>query len=176
MSPPDLTRPLAQLLSDSRLRHDFSRDPATVVDRLALPPASIAALQEIDTGLLERQARSLLGKRRFKVTQILPRTWQHLGDDATDLFKEYALEAPWPTGHRRHLLDAAAFCSFWGYEPIRLNRPVSGSRPVAGGLFWLVSMVVGDVDFWCYSVEEKASGVGWFPPVVVTRAPSTDIT
>ena len=112
MSQPDLTRPLAQLLSDSRLRREFIRDPAGVANRLALPPASIASLQEIDTGLLEQQARSLLGKRRFEVAAILPRTWQHLGDDAIGLFEEYALEAPWPTGHRRHLLDAAAFCSF----------------------------------------------------------------
>ena len=132
MSQPDLTRPLAQLLSDSRLRHEFIRDPAGVADRLALPPASIASLQEIDTGLLERQARSLLGKRRFEIAEILPQTWQHLGDDATDLFDEYALEAPWPTGHRRHLLDAAAFCSFLGeradsVESARI-RFTSGSR------------------------------------------------
>ncbi|MCH2203642.1 MAG: hypothetical protein MK102_16865 [Fuerstiella sp.] len=114
MSQPDLTRPLAKLLSDSRLRHEFIRDPAGVAHRLAFSPATIASLQELDTRLLEQQARSLLGKRRFEVSRILPRTWHHLGDDAPDLFNEFALEAAWPTGHRRHLLDAAAFCIFLG--------------------------------------------------------------
>ena len=141
MSPPDLTRPLARLLSDSRLRHEFFRDPAGVADRLALPAASIASLQTIDMGLLERQARSLVGKRRFAVTGIIPRTWQHLGNAAGDLFNEYALEATWPTGHRRHLSDAAAFCSFLGdrADPIESAR----IRFTSGGRWFVLARVNG---------------------------------
>jgi len=93
VSPSDLTRPLVRLLSDTRLRHEFRHDPAGVARRLSVPDANLAALLAIDRKLLERQARSLLGKRRFEVAKILPCTWIRLGDGASRIFNDYVLEA-----------------------------------------------------------------------------------
>lgn len=103
---------LAALLSDDQLRAQFVRDKSEVAKQLGMAEADKSLLMELDVEQLEQQAQCLLLKRQSEAADHLPRTWKQLGADGSRLFQEYAKEAAWPAGHRRHTLDALAFCEF----------------------------------------------------------------
>jgi hypothetical protein len=107
----ELTVALTRLLSDCALRRRFAADRAQVAVELGLRSDDAAILAGIDPSTLDRQARSLVGKRRSEVARIAPRTWNLLGATGREIFTEYASEH-WPEGHRRHPHDALAFLRF----------------------------------------------------------------
>jgi hypothetical protein len=107
----DLTSALARLLSDASLRNDFVRDPTGVAHVLDVAESHRVTFCSMQAEQLEAQARVLVGKRFHAVGSLLPRTFARLGDRARDLFEAHAASF-WPTGHRRHLEDAAAFGDF----------------------------------------------------------------
>ena len=105
----DLTTALGRLLSDSALRRAHARDPAGVALRLGVCVAHLEPFLGLDCDGVEMQAQALIAKRYHEAAIFLPVTISRLGDEARTRFFEYA-DGAWPTGHRRHLEDAAAFC------------------------------------------------------------------
>ncbi len=107
----DLTTALGRLLSDAALRREHVRDPRALARRLEVDAAHLAAFLGLDRDGLEIQAETLIAKRFHEVAGMLPETTARLGATARARFFEFA-ETAWPTGHRRHLADAVAFCRF----------------------------------------------------------------
>ena len=106
----DFTAALAQLLSNAPLRQAFELDRLAAARKLAVCDEDVGAFMALDQHALQIQAGALLNKRRSEVAKILPATFKML-PDAELLFLDYA-ESHWPTGHRRHLEDAAFFCRY----------------------------------------------------------------
>ena len=105
----ELTNALGRLLSDRFLREIFRRDPQEAARRLNLDPQDGEALRTLDPDGLDAQAQTLLNKRCWEVSRLIPRTFKTLGKDARRRFLVYA-ESYWPVGHKRHIDDALTFC------------------------------------------------------------------
>jgi hypothetical protein len=112
-APVDFTSLLARLLSDSVLRREFARDRERTAKKLSVNADIRKALASLDPECLNRQAETLLRKRWFEISQLLPVTCAELSarPEHWALFVEYA-ETFWPEGHRRHLEDTLAFGRF----------------------------------------------------------------
>ncbi|MDP6442676.1 MAG: hypothetical protein QGG36_33020 [Pirellulaceae bacterium] len=106
----DYTAALAQLLTNPELRAAHHADPQSVCRDLALDADDAQTIVGLDPGDVERQARLLIHKRFFEIQSFLPRTLSEL-DSARGHFERFAATY-WPTSHRRHLLDAAAFAQY----------------------------------------------------------------
>lgn len=106
----DAVEALALLLHDRRLRNCFAEDPYRAARMMGLPAEQIAAFVNVSISQLNEQADSLLRKRMTEVAKLIPETWKRLGVNARSTFLAYAEHAPWPRGHRRHWIDADAFC------------------------------------------------------------------
>lgn len=103
---------LTQLLSDPTLRQRFETDPCAVVDELGVSSEDAKLLRKLDSQKLQEQAQGLMHKRHSEVARLMPITWLRLSDDSGKLFRDYAESTPWPSGHQRHLNDAAGFSEF----------------------------------------------------------------
>lgn len=108
MPPLDLLTAQGRLLTDSKLRARFGRDPRSAAREIELREADLPSFLALDRGGLEAQARTLIAKRLHEVSQLLPETIQRLEADAQRSFFAYA-ETYWPRGHKRHLDDALNF-------------------------------------------------------------------
>lgn len=107
----NLTTALARLLTDPQLRQQFRHDRQLVVEQFGIKDPDRAALIAMDIDDLDRQAVGLLNKRFYEIRRLIPRTIDRLGPDARATFDRYAVDH-WPTGHRRHWIDAAKFCEW----------------------------------------------------------------
>ena len=105
----ELTNALGRLLSDRSLREIFRRDPQEAARRLDLDPQDGEALRSVDAAGLDAQAQTLLNKRCWEVSRLIPRTFKTLGNDARRRFLDFA-ESYWPVGHKKHVDDALGFC------------------------------------------------------------------
>ncbi len=108
--PIDWVTAQARLLSDSTLRAEFQNDPGGVANQLGIPIEEQPDFLKLDPAQLEAQANGLITKRMQEVRQLLPLTFENLGNRGEKLFLDYA-ESYWPEGHHRHLLDAIQFAS-----------------------------------------------------------------
>src|SRR5262245_47434545 len=99
---------LGRLLRDPVLRLQFRGEPAAAVRALELRESDRHRVLGVDADQLDRQAEELLRKRFHEVARLMPRTIERLGADAYDEFERYAI-GYWPSGHRRHVDDAARF-------------------------------------------------------------------
>ena len=133
MSGTDLTAALAKLLSDRNLRQQFQQDRNAAAKMLDVHEADLAGFLALDEAALEAQAVGLLDKRFHEVQGMAPHTVRLLGGRALEIFREYA-SGYWPTGHRRHLLDAFHFCTC-----IREARPDKVCQAELDWLSFLVS-------------------------------------
>ncbi len=130
-----LTIAIAHLLSDRRLRLEFSQDRLRVAAALDLPPADRDLLIAIDVASLNQQADALVAKRRAEVARIIPETWTRLGPEARACFDDFAVTC-WPSGHLRHPHDALAFLEHLTsrnlpcdrIEKLRLETRLSNAR------------------------------------------------
>ena len=113
----DLVTAIGKLLSDRELRAQFARDPADAAQQFGLSAHDARSLAAVELADLERQAEGLIAKRLHEVRKLLPETMQSLGDEGAELFRYYALTI-WPTGHRRHALDADGFLRFLAQNKI----------------------------------------------------------
>ncbi len=68
---------------------------------------------------LETQSQCLFGKRLHELRFFVPNTVEALGEELWPVFEDYA-STFWPSGHRRHQLDALHFLKFLRAR----NRPV----------------------------------------------------
>jgi len=114
---PDIISVMGRLLSDQVLREDFCNAPRRVAQQLGLVGSELELVALLDPVGLKNQAEALLQKRWHEVAKLLPITITVLGDDAEEIFRYYAVHA-WPTGHRRHVLDAAEFVRFLEHNQI----------------------------------------------------------
>jgi hypothetical protein len=96
----------ARLLGSGELRTRFAENPQAVAAELGEP-----RLASLDPAELERQAATLVAKRRHEAAKLLPRTFEALGRDAAPIFEEFAAGF-WPEGATRHAQDASAFCGW----------------------------------------------------------------
>jgi len=108
---------MGRLLSDAEFRLQFFGDRAQAIQRLGVDDATATLLMRLDRSAIERQAKSLISKRCHQVRKSLPITAEKLASDFDQLFQAFA-ETFWPTGHRRHIIDAVHFC-----RHLRLLRP-----------------------------------------------------
>lgn len=104
----DLPTALAQLLTDPNLRKWFRSDRPSLLDQLAVNHTARKTLELMDGEDLEAQAQALLAKRFHEVRRLIPQTIHRLGSLGRTAFFDYASEH-WPTGHRRHWIDAREF-------------------------------------------------------------------
>lgn len=107
----DFAACLARLLTDEFLRCEFARDAARVADSLELREEERTAWMALPPDQVNRQAEVLLTKRFREVSRLIPRTTANLGCEAYSLYRCYATHV-WPSGPRRHVLDAVAFCRY----------------------------------------------------------------
>ena len=127
MKPHGFVDIFARLLSDAELRRRFISDRTSTLTEFGLDETDAQLLCRISDDQLEQQARGLLLKRQSEVADKIPQTWKRLGQDARQLFQTYAQQSPWPEGHRKHLLDAVAFCRFLKRQRdlLQVGQPVS---------------------------------------------------
>lgn len=116
--PIDWSAALARLLYDAEMRDAFRQDRASVVRRMNLRRADAALAEQIDPDQLEAQARTLLVKRRYEVSLLLPRTFEALADQAAELFEAYAGECP-PGPNLPHPTDALRFGAYLRRRGVR---------------------------------------------------------
>lgn len=102
---------VARLLTDRRLREHFEQDPRAVADRIGIEAESYLEFTRLDASSIARQAEGLIEKRLQEVISMAPKTTNKLSNNLRELFQFYA-EKYWPTGHRRHSLDAMHFLEF----------------------------------------------------------------
>ncbi len=107
----DLTTALARLLSDARLRREYTLDATALAHRLDVDASHLEGFLGLDRDGLEIQAETLVAKRFHEVASMLPETIARYGEAARQKFFDFA-DSTWPTGHRRHLEDAVAFCRY----------------------------------------------------------------
>ncbi len=98
----DLTTALARLLSDARLRREYTLDATALARRLDVDENHLEGFLGLDRHGLEIQAEALIAKRYHEVATMLPETIARQGEAAREKFFEYA-QSTWPAGHRRHL-------------------------------------------------------------------------
>lgn len=108
----DVVNALGQLLHDQRLLKRFIEDRESVIAELGITKDQSAFFLNLKDTQLKTQADSLVRKRWGEVAELIPNTWVRLGKKAILRFNQYADEAEWPDGHRRHFLDADQFCEF----------------------------------------------------------------
>jgi len=109
LSDSDLTTALARLLSDPDLRAAFRQDRKQAAAQLALHSVDLDTFLGLDEAAIDEQALGLLDKRFHEVSRLIPQTMRGIGDRCRPIFRNYA-SRHWPTGHRRHLIDAIEFC------------------------------------------------------------------
>ncbi len=112
MSQLDVVNALGQLLHDQQLLKRFIENRESVIEELGIAKDQSAFFLNLKDEQLKTQADSLVHKRRGEVAELIPNTWDRLGNKAISSFNQYAAEAEWPDGHRRHFLDAGQFCEF----------------------------------------------------------------
>lgn len=116
--PFDLTSGLGRLLADPGLRAELRNDPEAAARKLGAAQGDLAGL---DLEGLEQQASTLVEKRFHEVAKLLPATFAGLHCAAKRHFGDYA-PTYWPTGHRRHDLDADAFARFLEDRGVKTGR------------------------------------------------------
>jgi hypothetical protein len=107
----DLTTALGRLLCHRSLRRDFARSPIEAAHQIGICESDLEAFLNLNCESIESQAQTLIQKRLFEVSRLLPATFTLGGTQSIIDFEDYA-EAHWPEGHRRHLNDAAEFCKY----------------------------------------------------------------
>lgn len=110
MSQLALTEILGLLLQDSRLRKRLAKNRTAVMRELGAAQEQASFINGLNLQQLEAQAESLIRKRQYEASRVIPETWSRLGRHGQVHFRKYADQAPWPQGHRRHFIDAAMFC------------------------------------------------------------------
>lgn len=135
MPSPEFTPALARLLADPQLRGAFRRDPEGTAGRLGAPE-----LSAVDPDALERQAETLVEKRRHEASKLLPRTFETLGPSARRIFADHAARF-WPGGSRRHVEDAAAFGRFLRGHPGLCRSEWNRVRFALEGRRWAIRLV-----------------------------------
>lgn len=86
---------LKKSLVDFRAKHELSDSVHNFV-------------RQLDQDQLKTQAEGLLKKRLHGIKPYAPQTLSSLGDQAWELFQDWAVSS-WAEGHRRHLIDANNF-------------------------------------------------------------------
>lgn len=112
---------LAQLLTQAPLRQWFAQDPVACAAGLGLDQQVQQQIAALDAGSLERQAQSLIDKRRLEVGALLPATFARVGHTLPWHFAAHAAGS-WPTGEHRHVLDALAFARYLREQGLPLCR------------------------------------------------------
>ena len=107
MSVLELQQLLARLYTDPWLLEQYLADPAGFSSRYA--PGDAGFVGQIDPWQLKFFALSLRSKRAGEVKKLLPLTLSALSGRFEDEFETHAA-AVIPTGDRKHLADAMAFC------------------------------------------------------------------
>jgi hypothetical protein len=79
--------------------------------QLGLTGSALEYIAQLDKDNLRNQAETLLQKRWHEVSKLLPITVAELGHEAWEIFRYYGVHE-WPSGHRRHAVDAATFIRF----------------------------------------------------------------
>lgn len=121
MTQVDLTTAISRLLSDRSLRENFARSPRLAAETIGVAPSDLGSFVQIDCDGLCRQAQAMIDKRRYEVAKLLPETFAGIGSEGEELFNFYA-QTFWPTGHRRHAIDARQFLQFL------LSNGIAGAR------------------------------------------------
>jgi hypothetical protein len=117
------------------MRERFVRSPQQLADELDLIGQARTLFLAIDAHELSRQAVTLIDKRYHEVCDLLPGTIAGLYNHARPAFGQYA-ETIWPDGHRRHHLDAVAFCRWLEshdlpFEPMERNCSAFAAQAAA---------------------------------------------
>lgn len=107
----DMTTALSRLLTDAALRRGFRLAPLGTAVALDVQEDQRTNLARLDPDQLDRQAETLLKKRFHEIVAIIPETVAGLGEFAYERFLPYGTST-WPTGHMRHVQDAAGFCRY----------------------------------------------------------------
>ena len=114
---------------------------------LGLCDEDLNAFLNLDCSSIESQAQTLIQKRLREVATLLPETFRRAGIQAIIDFEDYA-DSYWPTGHRRHLDDAAQFCKF-------LNE---NERPLCHAEFNRVRFAAQERRFCLHFVRDATTG------------------
>jgi len=102
---------LSKLLSDSKLRSEFSNKPQDVIELYTFDDDDRDMLFSLSASELNIQANILLQKRLHEVQCILPNTFLLNQLQLSQTFLQYA-ESYWPEGYTKHSLDAIKFCHY----------------------------------------------------------------
>jgi hypothetical protein len=111
MQPIHVTDAIARLLANPSQREAFASDKRAYLEALPLSEPDRACLSRLNTTQLDKQAHTLIRKRWFEVSNLLPDTCARLSPNGKHLFFTYAPQF-WPEGIYRHMEDAYAFCRF----------------------------------------------------------------
>lgn len=108
---------LARLLTDVELRKQFEQDGPGTLKLSGINGPDAKAILALAQAQLKLFAESLLQKRLYMVSKMLPRSSQVMGTEFKTLFKQYAQNSI-PDLPQKHLQDALQFVSW-----LKLNLP-----------------------------------------------------
>ncbi len=102
---------LARLYTDENFRQRFLSEPEKTGKEIGLSENEITEAAEIIPDELNFFADSLFWKRLREAEKFLPETKKVLGEDFTNLFREFSRNYI-PQTVKKHLEDAVEFCDF----------------------------------------------------------------
>lgn len=120
---------LALLYTDAGLRERFFLDPLDVITEIGLKEDEAKKLAEVSKDELLFFSESLVWKRLNEISKLLPLVRKALCKDFDKIFFEFSLIFN-PTGIKKHLEDAIAFCEYletriekgWRFDLIRYEK------------------------------------------------------
>lgn len=95
------------LLANSVCRTELRRDRDAFARKHLLKEEAICFVNQLDLEELETQATALINKRYSECLSYIPNTLK-ANSDLKKEFLQFAVDN-WPTGHKRHRLDAVQF-------------------------------------------------------------------
>lgn len=102
---------LARLFTDENLRQNFISNPQQIGIENGLAETDIAQLENVLPDQLNFFADSLFWKRSREAEKFLLETKKDLGENFTNLFREFSQDFN-PQTVKKHLEDAFYFCDF----------------------------------------------------------------
>jgi len=117
----DFITALSRLLSEPVLLKEFTADAPATAERLNIIESDRSIFLSLVPEQVSKQAKLLITKRMREVYKYMPQTFNLLGIESFNCFKNYAI-THWPNTYRRHLEDAYQYCIYLKTRQLPVNQ------------------------------------------------------
>ena len=121
------TQLLADVLANPTIRKELVGNPQNLFERYELSVGQKQSLLSIVPEEIQQQAITLIDKRWHEINKLIPKTISFNPTEIQELFRFFATKF-WPTGYRRHQIDAMKFIAFLEDNSIAVADPTEKKR------------------------------------------------